>query len=72
MAVTEILIFIMFIRFGTIISFLFSGKGGNDTRALFQIEMNVTFLTGWNNTHILRQVDILCLLRPVRPLQSHD
>lgn len=43
MAVTEILILVMFIRFSGIISFLFSGKGGNDAGALFQIDMNVTF-----------------------------
>ena len=43
MTVSEILVFVMFIGFGYIISFLFTGKGGKDACALFQIQMNVTF-----------------------------
>ena len=72
MAVTEILILIMFIRFGGIISFLFSGKGGNDTGALFQIDMNVAFLTGWNNIFSAGRYTVLLSSTCVGPLQLHD
>mgnify|MGYP007039656693 CR=1 FL=1 len=38
MAVTELLILIMFIRIGGLISFPLFGTGGNDKGALFQID----------------------------------
>ena len=42
-AVTEDLVFIMFIRFRRVVSFVLSRKGGDDACALFQIEMDVAF-----------------------------
>ena len=42
-AVPEVLVFIMLIRFRRVVSFVLSRKGGDDACALFQLEMDVTF-----------------------------
>ena len=44
--VTEVLVFIMLIRFRRVVSFVLSRKGGDDACALFQIEMDITFSAG--------------------------
>ena len=42
-AVTEVLVFIMLIRFRQVVSFVLSRKGGDEACTLFQIEVDVTF-----------------------------